>query len=552
MHTRHGDGLTVLSAAFSLKLEENGSYSQECTAEEQATGVVCQDQRAKFIQIALLIPALQVLSPLFGYILDLTGPVKTAYAQGLAVILGLALILVGTTNTWADPLLFVGFAFVGVNTWLGSLLIIQLGLYFDGHTISRVIFGLNTLFDAGSITYLILWWISRQIASQNAVSITIGAYAAVGAVLYAASAYYWTVTKKTSDESSNDVADAEDGAEEPVIRPSTRYSHFERLDATNNLSEALQNNIPARISRRMSLPNLNLSWHGRRLSLFDNGNASEPLNSPTRRLGVSSELASRSDSNFNNQVAETATKSIENKHGFNIKKEHAASAINTTTYTIVAERPPAQQLRSIPFLLLCLFFGLQVGMCNWNTATQKDFLYQLGDDDHTYLAIFTLMSPISILGSPFIDYTILKFGWTAALQSINILGVVYLSIKVASDNLNVQIVGFLVFSFYRAFLFGITFSFLPSLIAGPVVGKAAGIMTGAAGVVNLCLLPLIRLAVQGEADFFIPNLVVLLLSVPTVIATCVIGRFLGHETAAKEENTDLFGENNDVKIDEAA
>ena len=169
-----------------------------------------------------------------------------------------------------------------------------------------------------------------------------------------------------------------------------------------------------------------------------------------------------------------------------------------------------------------------------NTSTQKDFLYDLGDDDHKYLSIFTLLTPVSVLGAPFVDYLILNFGWTVALQSINMLAVSFLSIKVFSTDLNVQIIGFLLFSFYRSFLFGVSFSFLPSLIAGPVVGRAGGIMTASAGVVGLLLIPLIQLVVGNDkVDFFIPNIVILSLCVPTTIVICLLGRFIRLENDYK-------------------
>jgi hypothetical protein len=191
-------------------------------------------------------------------------------------------------------------------------------------------------------------------------------------------------------------------------------------------------------------------------------------------------------------------------------------------------------VRSVPFVLLCLFFSIQVGITNWNTSTQKDFLLELGDDDFKYLSIFTLLTPVSIVGIPFVDYMILNFGWTASFQVINILAVAFLTVKVASTNLNVQIIGFVLFSFYRSFLFGISFSFLPSLIAGPVVGRAAGIMVASAGLLGLLLIPLIQLVVSDESiDFFIPNMIILALCVPTTISICILGRFISLENDYK-------------------
>jgi len=75
------------------------------------------------------------------------------------------------------------------------------------------------------------------------------------------------------------------------------------------------------------------------------------------------------------------------------------------------------------------------------------------------------------------------------LQLINILAIGFQVFKVVSENLNVQIAGFFLFSFYRAVLFGVSFtvSFLPTLVSGDVIGTAAGIMAGVGGAVNFCL-----------------------------------------------------------------
>jgi hypothetical protein len=49
---------------------------------------------------------------------------------------------------------------------------------------------------------------------------------------------------------------------------------------------------------------------------------------------------------------------------------------------------------------------------------------------------------------------------------------VHTSPKVAG----IQSVGFTLFSFYRCFLFGVTFSFLPQLLKRTLVGKGYGLV----------------------------------------------------------------------------
>lgn len=150
-----------------------------------------------------------------------------------------------------------------------------------------------------------------------------------------------------------------------------------------------------------------------------------------------------------------------------------------------------------------------------------------------------MLTPASILAAPFVDYAIIHFGWTGTLHCINGLGLFYLTIKVASDNLNVQIVGFVVFSFYRSFLFGVSFSFLPTLVDGPVIGLGAGIMTGMAGVLSIINIPLGYLAINTfDGDFFWPNMIYLLMIVPCIIAITILARNTEKDDGNDDESND--------------
>jgi MFS family permease len=472
-------------------METNGSFSNECTQEEQENDEICSEQTSKLIKVGLVIPCVQVASPLLGWLVDRFGTKKAAYAQACLGIVGLTLIILASAMLW-DALLFVGYIFLGLHTWTAMLLVVQLGLYFEGHTISRVIFVLNTVFDAGTITYLGLWGIQEGTGAST--PSILGGYLGVAIILYALSIYYWTVAVPAGS--------SEEEEQDTMMAPSTRYSRVERLSAAVNLDEHLKNNISSRSMRRMS------TYLGSAVSF----------------------LSSRELKTSIHQTEETATNPQK------LDGETAIAPPSPSPYVCVADRSPREQLTAAPFLLVCLFFGLNVAGTNWNLVTQMDFLASLGDDDQIYLTIFTLLTPVSILGGPFIDWSILTLGWTATLQIVNVLGVGYQVVKVASDNLNVQIFGFVVYSFYRSFLFGVSFSYLPTLVSGDVIGKAAGIMTGFAGVLNLCLMPVTSVAVEnGGADFFKANLGILCASmVPCIVFICALGRYNVLEVAAKE------------------
>ena len=98
-----------------------------------------------------------------------------------------------------DQLLYVSFVFLAMTTWMGGLLSVQTGMYFTGQTRSRVIFALNALFDAGSITYLGLWGI-REVTGASLTVISLS-YLALSVLLFGGGVYFWTVTLPVESDS---------------------------------------------------------------------------------------------------------------------------------------------------------------------------------------------------------------------------------------------------------------------------------------------------------------------------------------------------------------
>ena len=89
-------------------METNGSYSNECTKQEQFDNIICNDQTAKLLKIGILIVSTQLTAPIFGYIVDQVGPKVSAYMQATfcCVGLGIAIIATSTLTNW---LLYIGF-----------------------------------------------------------------------------------------------------------------------------------------------------------------------------------------------------------------------------------------------------------------------------------------------------------------------------------------------------------------------------------------------------------------------------------------------------------
>jgi MFS family permease len=437
-----------------LLLEENGSFAWKCE-NSQPGDEPCADQTAALLSVGLTGQATQIVSPLLGLLSDRKGAKYNVFLMTGVLWTGLVLLAINAAHqtVLTDRLLFLAFSFLGLATMNGGILTIQTGLYWQGHTKSRVIFILNALFDAGGLTYLFLWYLGSELG-LGFFNVIIGFFA-LSIVIMSFSLYFWTVARPEEEE------------EEKMTFKE------EEVD-------------PKEESR--------------------NGNEDE---------------AESSEINKSVQIQMP----VEDESSDPVEDE-------SSDYVLLTERTTRQQLGSSHFILLCIFFGIHSGQNQWNLTTQRDFLAYLGDDQvgNKYLTIFTLLTPASILGLPFVDKVILRFGFSGGLQCINLLALVYNVVKLSSSNLNVQIIGFVFFSFYRCFLYGVTFSFLPTMIGQKLIGKASGWMYTISGLAALLNIPLSQVAVKSfDGNFFIPNLIVTFLMVPCAFAIFQLNRLMKKE-----------------------
>jgi hypothetical protein len=370
------------------------------------------------------------------------------------------------------------FIMLSFGTWTGGLLTVQTGMYFTGQTRSRVIFGLNALFDSGSITYLGLWGIG-QISNASLTAIA-GGYLGLGVVLFGVGSYFWTVALPEEED--------EDYTREVV-------ESDESVMVTEELRTAAS-----------------FAPSGRESTQGSEGEGEDAMVEPDE-----ADVDGKHDSSETRQHQMGHVSSPEPPDGV----EQGLEADDEADYVIIAERSPRQQLTSLPGLMLCFFFGVHTTANQWALTTTRDFLAYLGDDElnNRYLTIFTLLMPASLLALPFVDAMIVRYGFHGGFQCINALALAYNLIRTASDNLNVQIAGFIFFSFFRCFLFGVTFSFLPTILAPKVTGKASGLLFFIAGVTAFLNIPLANLAVETfDGNFFVPNLIYTILVIPCIAA----------------------------------
>jgi hypothetical protein len=138
------------------------------------------------------------------------------------------------------------------------------------------------------------------------------------------------------------------------------------------------------------------------------------------------------------------------------------------------------------------------------------------------------------------DYILNQYGYHAGLQSINVLALLYWIVKISSDSLPVQVLGFLLFSMFRCFMFTVSFSFLPTFLRGQVVGRGAGVMVLSQGVTSLINIPLASWAVKGlDGNFFIPNLMYTIAVIPFFVVAWLLGVGVHKETRARTSMAEL-------------
>ena len=107
-----------------------------------------------------------------------------------------------------------------------------------------------------------------------------------------------------------------------------------------------------------------------------------------------------------------------------------------------------------------------------------------------------------------------------------------MSPQIREHDLNVQVLGFVIFSVYRCFIFSVCFGFLPTYLGVPVVGRGAGILTLAQGIECAVNIPIGVVAINRlDGNFFWLNLAYTFASVP-----CVNLAWYPKESASKKES----------------
>ena len=495
-------------------MEENGNFATRCIDDigvgnstvlknDAENNPVCPDQTEAFLTCKFVSQLTLLSGTAWGVLSDRYGKKVLTHSFALCNIVGLVLLIIGVRFPMPvveDITLYGAFVLMGLASTVGGMLTVETGLLFsDQKQQNRVISLLNALFDAGAMAYLGLWGLEKLASSSfdssanesspnNGLILIIAGFLFMAVVCIGGYTYFFQIIQRKNSElhiaEENPVGSSDAGDEEE--------GNGDHLKTQNT-------------TKTITLPPIDECDHP----------SPTPINNIVERFFKSSQSP---------------------KEECAPRKEEAAPTLHSTChpYTPIAMRAPHDQMKSKAYILLGIWFSFHSTSNHWTLTTARDFLGTLGDDTYgnRYLGIFTLLTPFSIIALPFLDAVINKLGFYAALQAVNILGILHGIIKVGYPSLTIQVVGFVVFTFFRCFLYSVGLSCAASFIGPSSIGKATGTLYVLAGVTSFFNIGLAHWAIERES-FFFPNLVYLVGTFPMIYLTHKLGEALEKDEESK-------------------
>ena len=459
-----------------VMLEKDGAFSHDvCTTSS------CNTQAHDLIQVSIIAAVLAQLStPVSGAISDRYGPVVLQSILCIIGCCGIGLILISsmTHTSWILYLAFILIGFMAMGT---APMIMQLAeLYSLETSRRRVITTLESLWAVGGgFGYWILWALTK---AGIPFRVVIGCYLAVGFIVYATTIAVWKAISSLQQR--------QDYSVENVV-----------IDINTCAGTCVEH-----VSQEKD-PDNNAS-----LGPSHTTNIGE--------LGLADEVQLCNHSDKHNTYCENQTDSPCS----HIQRD---ADIESTIEEPIHHETFLQQARSFRFILISGLFALHLARMSFTLTTAKDFLGSLGDNaiGNKYLSILSLSTPIVLLGLPLVELFVKNWGYIFALQSINVVGISHGLVLLTTTNLNAQVVGFILFMFYRCFLLSICLSYLETFAEKHALGKLTGLISFFPGLVILLNIPLTHWAmVDRKGDFFWPNFTYTIAIVPFIVGVWYLGR----------------------------
>eukprot|EP00529_Nitzschia_sp_RCC80_P016876 CAMPEP_0113499098 /NCGR_PEP_ID=MMETSP0014_2-20120614/31555_1 /TAXON_ID=2857 /ORGANISM="Nitzschia sp." /LENGTH=653 /DNA_ID=CAMNT_0000393227 /DNA_START=167 /DNA_END=2128 /DNA_ORIENTATION=- /assembly_acc=CAM_ASM_000159 len=539
-----------------LLLEANGNFQNKCSDEwweienqndEDSESSACPEQTSALLTCRFVSQMTVLTSPLWAFLSDKYGGQQLTYILFGTMTSGLVLLVIAfeyPATKWDGALLYTSFILMGIGSTCGGLLTVVTALVFPERSTkrdtiennlsssppsspnndninandqkenslhsdkfqSRLISLMNALYDAAAITYLTLWGLVQL--TSNVVGVMIG-YACFAVFFLGGYIFFFRRVRNQvgKEETNNFIDDDDDDVDCGNVK--TKNS-LENDDDDDDDEVCKTQNVSTTTS------------HKGRFSTATATTVSDESASKFQSVEESTSMIPA------NEKPLEITNGLSNQQDKVTENIQPNSTSSPSTYITISKRSFVDQMKSRAFILLCTFFTIHFLSNIWTLTTMRDFLKYLGDDDegNKYLAIFTLLTPVSLVALPFVDIAIHRYGYSTALQVVNTLDMIQCLIKVVPGaNLNVQIVGFVVFSFFRCFLFCVTFSCMPTIISSDAAARATSCMYVVSSAATFINIPLVNLAVESQdGNFFIPNLFFLFLTVPGAVFAWMLGK----------------------------
>jgi len=449
-----------------LLLEKDGAFSRACIDPLLDMSCDAQSRALETVKFATTTFA-QLSIPIFVMILDQYGPYVLHFVLSIMGCVGVLCILISSWLQFPE-LLYVAFGLIGSLAIASNLVMMEVAsLFSDESSRRRVIALLSCLTDVGAgFGYWILW--AAMANAGLSFDTVMGLYFMVGCVVYLIGTYLWTVLIKAKKNSEVNRIDL--------------YHHLEKLldDDCHRISNA--DSIERPLAERESI-----------VHQYNGANNFHAL--PT--VDEDAPL---------NEGSPLVSKPIRDK---------------TLRSTFL------QQALSSPFIILAGLYSFHDARIAFVSTTSRDFLGSLGDDatGFRYLTIFSLTAPLSLLGLPLVDLFIEKKGYMFAIQMVNLFAMVHGLILIGTTNLNIQVLGFILFSLYRCIAYAILLNYLEVTAKKHVLGKLTGVLSVVPAISNLMNIPISHWALGPlHGDFFWPNCMYTAATLLCVVAVIYLGQ----------------------------
>jgi len=182
--------------------------------------------------------------------------------------------------------------------------------------------------------------------------------------------------------------------------------------------------------------------------------------------------------------------------------------------------PISKQLKSFEFLFIVIFASVQQLRANTYIGLNDQILTRMGDTNGHYIDIFGYALPAGLFFIPLIDIVVNMLGLVGAIHATNILGIMYGGL-VLVQCLPVQIVTFVAFTGYRAFLYSVMSTFNANVFGLQTLGRITGFVFTSSAVFQLLQYPIVNsIPTYFHNDPFYPQVCLVSLSgfvIPFVI-----------------------------------